>query len=79
MSTTESSESDGEHERFASEPTPEHIDTPEEQDTPKEVTQVKTPDEESSEESELDIPAMAVYVDDKEDNITEVVKEVKKS
>ena len=57
VSTSDSSDTEEGPERFPSEPTPEHIDTPEEVDTPKQATPVKTPDEESSEESELDIPA----------------------
>lgn len=79
LSSTESS-SEEEPERLPSEPTPEsREETIEEIETPKAITPIKTPEEQSSEEDDFDIPAMAVYVDDKHDNIQDIVKEETKS
>lgn len=67
--------------RFPSDPTPEIEEEPEHIEEPEneEQEEEKRAEQSSSEEDDFDIPAMAVYVDDKQDNIQDIVKEETKS
>ncbi len=81
----ESSDGDAGPKRKESDDTPDFIPIPEKVPTPEssseEEGEVKkaAPElkpESSSEEDDYEIPAMAVYVDDKKDNIEETVQQV---